>query len=55
MLGKRLFDARCSGGKFVLEGGGIDVNGRGTLLTTEECYLDPKTQVRNPGVGRAGV
>ena len=36
----------------VLEGGGIDVNGRGTLLTTEECYLDPRTQVRNPGMGR---
>jgi agmatine deiminase len=36
----------------VLEGGGIEVNGRGTLLTTEECYLDPVTQVRNPGLGR---
>ena len=46
-LGKRLFDAPV-----VLEGGGIDVNGRGTLLTTEECYLDPRTQVRNPGMGR---
>jgi agmatine deiminase len=38
----------------VLEGGGIDVNGRGTLLTTEECYLDPVVQVRNPGMSRAG-
>jgi agmatine deiminase len=36
-----------------LEGGGIDVNGRGTLLTTEECYLHPKVQVRNPGLDRA--
>ncbi len=53
-LGKRLFDARVDGGgPFVLEGGGIDVNGRGTLLTTDECYLHPKTQVRNPGLGRA--
>ena len=52
-LGKTLFEAECDGRPFVLEGGGIDVNGRGTLLTTEECYLDPKTQVRNPGVGRA--
>ena len=51
-LGKRLFDARSKGRKFVLEGGGIDVNGRGTLLATEECYLDPKIQVRNPAVGR---
>lgn len=31
----------------VLEGGAIDVNGRGTLLTTEECLLDSKIQVRN--------
>lgn len=38
----------------VLEGGAIDVNGRGTLLTTEECLLDPGVQVRNPGLGREG-
>jgi agmatine deiminase len=52
-LGKRLFQAECHGRPFVLEGGGIDVNGRGTLLTTEECYLDPKVQVRNPGLSRS--
>ena len=51
-LGKRLFDAQLKGRPFVLEGGGIDVNGRGTLLTTEECYLDPQVQVRNPGLSR---
>jgi len=51
-LGKRLFRARCQGRPFVLEGGGIEVNGRGTLLTTEECHLDPQIQVRNPGLGR---
>lgn len=33
----------------VLEGGSIDYNGNGTLLTTEECLLDDKVQVRNPG------
>jgi len=54
LLGKRLFHARAGARAFVLEGGGIDVNGRGTLLTTEECYLDPRTQVRNPGLGRKG-
>ena len=32
----------------VLEGGSIDVNGEGTLLTTEECLLS-KVQQRNPG------
>jgi len=36
----------------VLEGGAIDVNGAGTILTTEECMLDPEVQVRNPGFGR---
>jgi agmatine deiminase len=39
----------------LLEGGGIDVNGRGSLLTTEECYLHPKVQVRNPGLGRKEI
>ena len=37
----------------VLEGGAIDVDGRGTILTTEECLLDPFVQVRNPGFKRA--
>ena len=54
-LGKRLFNAQCQGRDFVIEGGGIDVNGRGTLLTTEECYLSPKVQVRNPGLGRQEI
>jgi agmatine deiminase len=38
--------------QFVLEGGSIDGNGRGTLLSTEECLLDPQIQVRNPGFTR---
>jgi agmatine deiminase len=52
LLKKRLFDARLDGKPFVIEGGGIELNGRGTLLTTEECYLHPKIQVRNPGMTR---
>lgn len=36
---------------FVLEGGSIDTNGRGTLLTTEECLLS-SIQQRNPGLSR---
>jgi agmatine deiminase len=37
--------------RIVLEGGSIDVNGCGTLLTTEECLLS-KVQQRNPGMSR---
>ena len=37
--------------RVVLEGGSIDVNGQGTLITTEECLLS-KVQQRNPGVTR---
>jgi agmatine deiminase len=55
LLGKRLFQARCRGRDFVIEGGGIDVNGQGALLTTQECYLDAKVQVRNPGLGRKEI
>lgn len=40
------------GRRVVLEGGSIDVNGVGDLLTTEECLLDRNTQVRNPGLSR---
>jgi agmatine deiminase len=39
----------------VLEGGSIDVNGAGLLLTTEECLLSKSVQVRNPGLGRADL
>jgi agmatine deiminase len=38
----------------VLEGGSIDVNGAGLLLTTEECLLSP-VQARNPGLSRADL
>jgi agmatine deiminase len=38
--------------RVVMEGGAIDVNGRGTLLTTEECLLS-EVQARNPGLDRA--
>jgi agmatine deiminase len=54
-LGLRLLHARAGKRKFVLEGGSIEVNGRGTLLTTEECLLDPEVQVRNPGLGRPEI
>jgi agmatine deiminase len=37
--------------RLVLEGGSIDTNGAGVLLTTEECLLS-EVQQRNPGVSR---
>jgi agmatine deiminase len=37
--------------RLVLEGGSIDTNGQGVLLTTEECLLS-EIQQRNPGVSR---
>ncbi len=40
------------GRRVVLEGGAIDVNGKGTLLTSEECFLS-RIQCRNPGFTRA--
>ena len=39
--------------RVVLEGGAIDANGAGRLLTTEECLLS-RVQERNPGLDRAG-
>ena len=36
----------------VMEGGSLDVNGRGTLLTTESCLLNPN---RNPGLSRGQI
>jgi agmatine deiminase len=39
---------------FVLEGGSIDTNGSGTLLTTEECLLSD-VQQRNPGLSREQI
>jgi agmatine deiminase len=41
-----------NGRRIVLEGGSIDVNGTGLLLTTEECLLS-EVQERNPGFSRA--
>ena len=43
---------RLRGWRVVLEGGSIDVNGAGLMLTTEECLLSP-IQERNPPLDRA--
>lgn len=51
-LGVRRVEPVHNGHRVVLEGGSIDVNGRGLLLTTEECLLSA-TQHRNPPFSRA--
>ena len=38
--------------QMILEGGSIDVNGAGALLTSESCLLNPN---RNPSLGRAEI
>ena len=43
---------RLDGGPLVLEGGGIETDGSGTMLVTEEWLLS-EVQVRNPGLTRA--
>ena len=42
-----LTQAMYKGKPVIVEGGAIDVNGKGTLLTSEECLLHPTVQIRN--------
>lgn len=48
-IGLRSFVPEHNGRHIILEGGSIDYNGKGTLITTEECLLDETVQTRNPG------
>jgi agmatine deiminase len=50
----RIDDAAASHPRVVMEGGAIDVNGRGALLATEECLLS-EVQARNPQLDRLGL
>jgi agmatine deiminase len=49
-LNLEMISAKWKNMPLVLEGGSIEVNGSGTLITTEECLLDQKIQPRNPGI-----
>lgn len=49
VLNKNLTDAIYKDKLVTLEGGAIDTNGEGTLITTEECLMDQKVQIRNAG------
>jgi agmatine deiminase len=53
-LGLRSWQPMSGPHRVVLEGGSIDVNGAGLLLTTEECLLSP-VQARNPALGRGDL
>ncbi|MBP1840912.1 agmatine deiminase family protein [Formosa algae] len=48
-----LVQVMYNGKPVVLEGGAIDTNGKGTLLTSEECLLHPTIQVRNENFTKA--
>jgi agmatine deiminase len=54
-LGVKVFRAQVGGRDVVLEGGAVDINGRGTLITTEECMLDKGKQARNPDLRREEI
>lgn len=45
----KMYEAIYKNKEVVLEGGSIDINGKGTIITTEECLMDTELQVRNPG------
>ena len=54
-LNLKMISAKWKKLPLVMEGGSIDVNGFGTLITTEECLLDRKTQPRNPGITKSEI
>jgi agmatine deiminase len=53
LLGLDFLPVEHQGRLVTFEGGALDINGRGSLVTTEECCLDPSVQVRNPGFTHA--
>jgi agmatine deiminase len=52
-LNMPLTQVTYKGKPVVLEGGAIDVNGKGTLITSEECLLHPTIQIRNKNFTKA--
>nr|NIP39661.1 agmatine deiminase family protein [Candidatus Dadabacteria bacterium]NIS08681.1 agmatine deiminase family protein [Candidatus Dadabacteria bacterium]NIY23028.1 agmatine deiminase family protein [Candidatus Dadabacteria bacterium] len=55
IISKLSFDnviAEYNGKQIVLEGGSIDVNGKGALITTRQCLLSESRQIRNSGFSK---
>nr|WP_315216459.1 agmatine deiminase family protein [uncultured Flavobacterium sp.] len=48
-----VMSVQYKGKPVIVEGGAIDTNGCGTLLTSEECLMHPDIQVRNPNFTKA--
>jgi agmatine deiminase len=55
MRGLHRFSAMVDAREVVLEGGSMEVNGQGTLMTTEQCLLDRQVQARNPNLSRGDL
>lgn len=53
VLNIQLTQVMYKGKPVIVEGGAIDSNGKGTLLTSEECLMHPDIQVRNPNFTKA--
>lgn len=54
-MGRRILDiagADCFSSWLVAEGGGVTVDGEGTIITTDSCFLNPN---RNPGKSRKEI
>ncbi len=50
-----VLEPTANGRTVVMEGGAIESNGQGTILTTEQCLLGDRPRARNPGLSRNAI
>ena len=53
--GAAILRPQANGRIVVMEGGSIESNGQGTILTTEQCLLGDGHHARNPGLSRNAI